>query len=285
MPWSSRLFRAAGASALALAIVGLTSTAAVAADPPEGSYVSPARAWVDPTQPDIDGDHVVTVEYHFPLPTTHWVSHSRAPRYTDGVTHCIGTKMDFGIRMTCSATGDPVPGDYTIPLDIRSEGGDDFGFVANFTVCPETGCSDLFTLALEPEASAVCAGTDLAELGDIAYRFNVLWNASDARFGALPGVTVTSDFPTDGSTFALAGSLATPGDYELPLTVTDEFGGDHDSTLPITTLAAGEAGCPGLAATGLQSHETIGWMLALLATGTVLVIAAHRRTAGQRRAS
>ncbi len=278
MPLRSRLFRAAGASALALALVGLTSTAAVAADPPPpGSYIAPAQGWVDPTHPDGTGKYPISFEFHFPVPSTHWVSHATAPRYTSGLTHCSLHNLDFGTTIDCLATGDPVPGDYTIPVDIRSEGGDDFGFVANFTVCPETGCSDLFTLALEPEASAVCAGTDLSELGDIAYRFNVLWNASDAQFGALPGVTVTSDLPSDGATFTLAGSLATPGDYELPVTVTDEFGGEHDASLPITALAPGEAGCPGLAATGLQPQETIGWMLALLATGTVLLVAARRR--------
>ena len=277
------------AAAVSLALVSGGTATAAAADPitgddPAGTYSSPAHVWVDPTVA-----MSYSVDFHFPIPESHWVSHGSAvPIVTGGVSHCSITREDFGTTLSCiTAGGTPNPGEFIVTVGVRSEAGDDFTMHAPLTVCPITGCSDLFDVTLSSDAWEVCPGEELSNLGPVEYLFNVAWNATNVEFtpiSAAAGGTwdVTTESPTGGATFALEGALENPGEYALGVTVIDEFDGEHEASLPITVLEEkpGQCGVPAaatLAATGTDLTAPLVGMLALLASGTLALLVARRR--------
>lgn len=288
MPPRPRLVRALGVSLLALAALFAAPSAALAAappgPPPEGSTVTPAHVWVDPTHPNGDGEVWFFVTITFPVPDTHWVTHAIAPRLTDGSTHCQTTKTATGVTFACTSAGTAIPAEISSALSVRSEGGDDFGWVIPITVCPLTGCSDLFELTLSETAWEVCPGEDLAALDPVVYEFNVPWNAAEVRVGSLAAAGGDPEFfsgpPAAGSEFTATGSLQNPGSYELPVTLVDEFGSDHTATIDVTVKTA--AACGQLAATGSALEGTTALatgMLGLIAAGVIVLAAASRRAA------
>lgn len=290
MPLRPRLVRALGAVLLASAAVVAVPSAALAAappgPPPEGSTVTPAHAWVDPTHPNDNGRVWFSVDFHFPFPDTHWVTHASAPRLTDGVTHCNLTR-DNALEIAtlqCQAVGTAVPAELTTTVGVRSEGGDNFAFTVPVTVCPLTGCSDLFELGLGVTSWEVCPGEDLSGQEPVEYIFNVAWNPGEVRVGSLASAggdaAFVSEPPANGSLLIARGSLQNPGTYPVPVTITDEFGGEHTATLDITVKTA--AACGQLAATGSALDRTAGiaaGTLALIALGAVALVAAGRRSA------
>lgn len=274
-------------AALTLAVAPAAQAAEPPGPPPEGSYTSPAHAWVDPTHPTDLGRVWFAIDFHFPFPDTHWVSHAQAPRLTDGVTHCqlIKNNDEQYVTMRCEAIGTAVPGEYVAPLDVRSEGGDNFGWSVPVTVCPLDGCSPLFSLELANASWEVCPGDDLSALDPAQYVFNVAWNPDEvsvdtAGLAAAGGdPAFFSGPPADGSELSATGSLQVPGAYVVPVTITDEFGGEHTADLDITVKSA--AACGQLAATGSaldQMAGVAGGMFALIALGALTVAAAARRS-------
>ena len=288
MPLRPRALRALGVSLLALAALVAAPTAALAAappgPPPEGSTVTPAHVWVDPTHPNGDGKVWFFVTITFPVPDTHWVTHAMAPVLTDGSTHCQTTKTATGVTFACTSDGTAIPAELTATINVRSEGGDNFGWVIPVTVCPLTGCGDLFELTLSETAWEVCPGEDLATLDPVVYEFNVPWNAAEVRVGSLAAAGGDPAFfsgpPAAGSELTAAGSLQNPGSYEFPVTLVDEFGNDHTATIDVTVKTA--AACGQLAATGSAIEGTAGLalgMLGLIGAGAIAIAVAGRRAA------
>lgn len=288
MPLRPRFVRALGAVLLASAAVVAVPSAALAAappgPPPEGSTVTPAHAWVDPTHPNDNGRVWFSVDFHFPFPDTHWVTHASAPRLTDGVTHCnLSRDTDLEIAtLACEAIGTAIPAELTTSMAVRSEGGDNFGWTVPVTVCPLTGCSDLFELELANASWEVCPGEDLSSQEPVEYIFNVAWNPGEVRVGSLADAggdaTFVSEQPANGALLAARGSLQNPGTYAVPVTITDEFGGEHTAPLDITVKSA--AACGQLAATGAALDGAAGvaaGMLALIGFGAAAMIVASRR--------
>ncbi|MDO7882617.1 hypothetical protein [Antiquaquibacter soli] len=267
---------AAAVAVLTLGIAAPASAAAPPTDPPAGWYTSPAHIWVDPTV-GLEFD----VEFFFTIPTSFWVLHAQAPVLFDrnvghSVTHCQVAKTATGATFTCDTLGDApaAPGDYSATIAVRSEGGDNYSLTAPITVCPLTGCSPEFDVELvsgdateEPAAWETCAGADLTELGSVAYAFNVPWNADAVELSGVVGSA--GDAPdaevvpiggaAAGDGFSLEGTIATPGEYTVTATITDEFGGEHTAELPLTVA---DCASPQLAATGSTTDRLDG-MLAL----------------------
>ncbi len=248
--------------------------------------MTPAHTWVDPTHPNDNGRVWFNVDFHFPFPDTHWVSHASAPRLTDGVTHCQLVKDTPNEILTfrCEATGTAAPGELSSTVQIRSEGGDNFAWTVPITVCPLTGCSDLFELSLSETSWEVCPGEDLASLEPVEYLFNVDWNAAEVRVGSLAAAGGDPAFfsgpPANGSTLTATGSLQNPGSYPVDVTLTDEFGADHTATIDVTVKTA--AACGQLAATGSALDRTAALaagMLGLIGLGATAMVAAGRRAA------
>lgn len=275
------------ATALTLAVAPAAQAAVPPGPPPEGSFVTPAHVWVDPTHTNDDGRLWFVADFHFPFPDTYWVSHGTAPRLSDGVTHCSLTKNEAGqyLRFSCDATGTAAPGDVPASVSIRSEGGDNFGWTIPITVCPLDGCSPLFSLELTNASWEVCPGDDLSALDPAQYVFNVDWNPDEvsvdtaglAAAGGNPAFF--SGPPADGSELSATGSLQVPGAYVVPVTITDEFGGEHTADLDITVKSA--AACGQLAATGSALDQMAGTalgMLAVIAAGTLALVGASRRS-------
>lgn len=278
MRLNARQIRAASAIILATVSVATASgTAPADGTPPQYSYVTPAHAWIDPALSNDHHTFPVAFEYHFVPPEGAWSVHSTTPDYTTKDPHCVPAKSDVGANVYCTGGGEGYPGDYEVRLTVRPEGAEDFDLIGHLTVCEPGRCSTSFDLAVEPAAATACPGNDLSQLGEFSYQFNVPWNASDATFGDLPGVSVSTEPPADGGTFRLAGSIAEPGEHTLDVTVTDEFGGVHLSELSITVPSAGESGCPGLAPTGANESRALFVGLPLTIFGIVFVVVARRR--------
>lgn len=199
---------------------------------------------------------------------------------SDGVTHCQLQKPDYGLAFQCEAMGTAIPGDYQQTISVRSEDGDNYSFVVDLTVCPLTGCSALFSLALDSAGWSVCPGDELSELGDVAFDYNVPWNASAIAFSPIAGAAgdwvVRGGGMADGDTFSIDGTIPSPGDFSLDVFITDEFGAEHEASLPIHVKSVAECAPPALAATGRDSGATASAAAVLLALGTLLVLARLR---------
>jgi hypothetical protein len=277
------------AAALTLAVAPAAQAAAPPGPPPEGSYLSPAHTWVDPTNLNDDDEMWFQSRFYFTFPEdgVQWVVSSSAPAFTTGTVHCSLVKDAPGqfVLVSCTGAGDPVVGDITMTVRMRSEAGDNFAWTIPITVCPLTGCSPLFSLELANASWEVCPGEDLESLDPVEYVFNTDWNPDEVRIdtAALAAAggdpTFVSGPPANGSLLGARGSLQVSGDYVVPVTITDGFGGEHTADLDITVKSA--AACGQLAATGSALDQMAGTalgMLAVIAAGSLALVAASRRS-------
>lgn len=248
--------------------------------------VSPAHVWADPAVGGPGGPATFGVDIRFPVePTLAWVATVSLPKLSDGVTSCPVAPDATGLRILCTITGTTTPGDVVMVVEFKSAKPDpDAPRVVSvggslaipLTVCPSTGCSALYDLALTPSEAVVCAGSDLAEAALARYEFGLPWNAVSAVLGAVPGLpagslALTGAAPVDGAVVPLAGTVAVPGSYRVPISVTDEFGGVHESALTLDVVDARSARCLELAETGGHAEQLVGAALAALVLGLLLL--------------
>ena len=248
--------------------------------------VSPAHVWADPTVGGSDGPVTFGFDIRFSAePTLGWVATVSFPKLSDGATSCPVTPDKTGLRVLCTVTGTITPGDVVLVVEFKSEKPDpDASRVVSvggslaipLTVCPSTGCSALYDLAISPSEAVVCAGSDLAEATLARYEFGLPWNAVSAELGPVPGLAPDSlvlaeATPADGAVVPLVGTVPVPGGYRLPISVTDEFGGVHESALELEVVDAATAPCLELAETGGSAAQLVGAGLAALALGLLLL--------------
>ena len=158
------------------------------------------------------------------------------------------------------------------------------------TVCPLTGCSDLFSLTISPDPVVVWANPNIYEQTSGTYTFNTDWNPLEVRIDDLvdaqgnpaPGIyDVKSERPGNGRKFVYAGTFTQPGYYYSTVTMSDEFGGEHEA--PFTVRVCTPELCRDLLelpSTGVDAGAVSvvgGSALATLAAGIWFVVARRRR--------
>ena len=283
---------AAVIAALSATLVGasVAVTGPAQADSPEVSH-SPQHVWIDPTQPNADGNYEFVATIHMPEPTGHSVIHAQTGTFTTGPIHCQAPAAEDGGQISCEGTGDPIPGEYLIVMDMKSEGPEEFDWTIPLTVCPLTGCSDLFSLTVTPDPIVVWANPDIYEQTYGTYTFNTDWNAVevkmedhllDAQGNPAPGIhDPLSEPPANGAHFGYRGQFTKPGFYYSTVTLIDEFGGEHET--PFTVRVCTPELCRDLLelpSTGVDTRAVTvagGSALAVLAAGIWFVVARRRR--------
>lgn len=290
-------------NALTLTAAALVSAwglaAPVSAAEPVEWRSDPPIIWIDPT----DGLDF-SVEYFVdPMPEGAWVVGATAPNLVKpdsghSVIQCTVAKTPTGATLSCAVLGEfePKEGNAGVArVRFTVEGIEYVLMDVPIVICPPTGCASYFELALAESSMTVCAGEDLAAVEPNSYVFNVPWNAQLAQLGTIdgdPGADweFLSAPPADGSVFEFRGWFSNPGEYTLPITVTDEFGTPHTAELELIVEDCGPAAsptaapAPRLAATGT---DHLGRMLPLAvglgaaglgAVGLAFLIAATRLT-------
>ncbi len=216
------------------------------------------RAWIDPTVVNGSGRPFFSATMNFPPidAGVHTVAHGTAPSGLATASHCqIARPADGVTGVTCEFLGTVTPGDSTVTIRVRSEGGHDYSASVPVTMCPLTGCSPLFEVtAVQAESIEVCPDEQLA--GSFVYDFNVAWNASGAALGeeAPEGLTLDAGSVRDGGAFSIAGVVSEPGEYSIPIVVTDEFGVEHSTSVAVTITEP----VPGVCGVALEEEEEPG---------------------------
>jgi LPXTG-motif cell wall-anchored protein len=286
-------------TALALAICTLLAsfagTAMLAipaqADSPEVSH-TPQHVWVDPTVRNADGNYEWSFRINLPEVTEQAVIGATAVQFTNGVVHCQAPQPVDGGILTCEGTGDAIPGDYTVDVELRVLAGTLYTWEVPLTVCPLTGCSDLFSFTVSPNPIVIWAGdTRETHIGG-TYNFNVLWNFGEIKFlddlRDAQGIVAAglydplSEPAKDGAQFGYRGYFTQPGYYSSTVIVLDEFGGEHsaDFTVRVCTLET----CADLLALPDTGVNTLALLAAgtfaglTLATGSFMLIVRRRRS-------
>ncbi len=258
----------------------------------DGASHSPVHVWVDPTQPDVNGDYTWSATIHMPPLVGRAVVHAQAPAFVDGPVHCQAPRPEDGGVLTCVGTGAPIPGEYDVAVELKQEGGPGYSWSIPVTVCPLTGCSDLFSLSISPSPIVIWANPTITDQTFGFYNFNVDWNALEVRIPNLvdahgaeaPGIhDPVSELPGNGAKFGYRGTFTTPGTYFMTVTVVDEFGGEHsaDVTVRVCTPEA----CADLLTlpdTGIDTvaFVAIGAFAAVAIVAGVLVLILRRRNNG-----
>lgn len=280
--------RAAASLAMVLFVVVMNSVfvySQAVADS-DGTSHSPVHVWVDPTQPDANGDFTWSATIHMPALAGRAVVHAQAPRFVDGSVHCQAPRPEDGGVLTCLGTGTPIPGDYDVAVDLKQEGGPGYNWSIPVTVCPLTGCSGLFSLSISPDPIVIWANPTITDQTFGQYIFNVEWNAEEVRIANLvdshgldaPGIyDPVSEFPGNGAKFGYRGTFTTSGTYVTTVTVVDEFGGEHSAD--VTVRVCTPEVCADLLALPDTGIDTVAFVaigvfavVAILAGVLVLVI-------------
>lgn len=250
---------------------------AAVADSPGVSH-SPQHVWVDPTVRNVDGDYEFSFIVNMPEVTEPAVMSGTAPQFTTGPVNCQAPEPIDGDELSCVGQGNAVPGEYTVGLELRVVSGVLHTWSVPLTVCPLTGCSDLFSLTISPNPMVIWANPTITEQTYGQYDFNIAWNPFEVRIDELrdaqgnvaPGVyDPRSEIPGDGSKFAYAGTFTVPGYYYGTITMIDEFGGEHDA--PYTVRVCTPETCADLLALPDTGIDTVG--IAALAAFAVLATA------------
>jgi len=260
------------------------------ADSPEVSH-TPQHVWVDPTVPNADDEYEWSFTINMPELTEAGVISATAPQFTTGPVACTAPQAVDGGILSCVGEGDPIPGDYTVDVELRVTAGTLYTWEVPLTVCPLTGCSDLFSFTVSPNPIVIWAGKTMETHMGGTYNFNVLWNFSeitsfgdllDAQGNVAPGLyDRKSERATDGARFAFQGYFTQPGYYSSTIVISDEFGGEHSADFTVRVCSAET--CPdllGLADTGVSTQTmavTSGVALAVLALGTAFVFLRKRK--------
>ena len=277
--------------ALSATLVGasIVVTAPAQADSPEVSH-SPQHVWIDPTQPNADGNYEFVATIHMPELTGRAVIHAQTGTFATGPIHCQAPAAEDGGQISCEGEGDPIPGEYLIVMDMKSEGPEEFDWTIPLTVCPLTGCSDLFSMTIAPDPIVVWANPNVYEQTSGTYTFNTDWNPLEVRIADLvdaegnpaPGsFDVKSERPGNGRKFVYVGTFTQPGYYYSTATMIDEFGGEHPA--PFTVRVCTPELCRDLLelpSTGVDAGAVTvagGSALAVLAAGIWFVVARRRR--------
>jgi LPXTG-motif cell wall-anchored protein len=284
----------------ALALVVSTVLASVAAgavfalpaqaDSPGVSH-TPQHVWVDPTVRNVDGNYEWSLRINMPEVTEPAVTRATAPEFATGSVHCTAPQPVDGGILSCVGIGDAIPGDYTVVVELRVTAGILYTWEVPLTVCPLTGCSDLYSFTVSPDPIVIWAGdTRETHMGG-TYNFNVPWNFEeitflgdllDAQGNIAPGLyDPLSEPATDGAQFGYRGYFTQPGYYSSTIVISDEFGGEHSADF--TVRVCSPETCPEpleLADTGASTQTmavTSGVALAVLALGTAFVFMRHRK--------
>ena len=277
--------------ALSATLVGasVAVTAPAQADSPEVSH-RPTHVWVDPTQRNVDGNYEWSFSIHLPEITEAAVVSGSAPQFTTGVVTCQAPDPVDGSTLSCVGQGDAIPGEYTVDVELRVLAGVLYTWQVPLTVCPLTGCSDLFSLTITPDPIVVWANPNIYEQTYGTYTFNTDWNPSEVKIDDLvdahgnpaPGIfDPISEPPANGHKFGFRGTFTQPGYYYSTVTMVDEFGGEHPA--PITVRVCTPELCRDLLelpSTGVDAAAFIGAggsALAVLAAGIWFVVARRRR--------
>lgn len=224
-----------------LACAGIGAAQPAFADT-NGASHSPVHVWVDPTHPDVNGDFAWSVTIHMPPLTGRAIIHSQAPAFVDGQVHCQTPDTVDGGVLSCVGSGNPIPGEYSVAIELKQEGAPGYTWDVPVTVCPLTGCSDLFTLTVSPDPVVIWANPTITDQTFGFYNFNVDWNARevqiqnllDAQGNEAPGLhDPVSEFPGNGSKFGYRGTFTQPGTYFTTVTIVDEFGGEHPANVTV----------------------------------------------------
>ncbi len=280
------------ASAFVIGTAGLGAlafvTPATAASSPEVSS-SPTHIWVDPTVRNANNKYEWSAVIHMPPITSHAVIHSTVVPFATGVMHCQAPAATDGGVLSCEGEGDAIPGEYTVTMELRSEGDQNYFWEIPLTVCPLTGCSDLFSLTVSPTPIVVWANPTITEQTYGQYDFNVDWNATevrmqdnllDAQGNPAQGIyDLKSEIPGNGSRFGYYGTFTQPGYYYSTVTMIDEFGGEHEA--PFTVRVCTPETCADLLKlpdTGVAATaNTAGGAFAVLAVGAGAFMLVVRR--------
>lgn len=269
--------------------LGAVMPSAAVADSPGVSH-SPQHVWVDPTVRNVDGDYDFSFIVNMPEVTELAVMHATAPQFTTGPVSCIAPEPIDGDESSCVGEGDAIPGEYTISLELRVVSGVLHTWSVPLTVCPLTGCSDLFSLTISPDPMVIWANPTITEQTYGQYDFNIDWNPLEVRIDELrdaqgniaPGIyDPRSEIPADGSQFNYHGTFTVPGYYYGTITMIDEFGGEHDA--PYTVRVCTPETCADLLKlpdTGVAAVAiTAGAAFAVLAVGAgAFMLVVRRRT-------
>jgi len=278
--------------ALSATLVGasVAVTAPAQADSPEVSH-RPTHVWVDPTQRNVDGNYEWSFSIHMPEITEAAVVSGSAPQFTTGVVTCLAPDPVDGSTLSCVGQGDAIPGEYTVDVELRVLAGVLYTWQVPLTVCPLTGCSDLFSFTVSPDPIVVWANPEIYEQTWGTYNLNIDWNPVeikmednilDAQGNPVPGIhDPISEPPANGAHFGYRGQFTKPGYYYSTVTLIDEFGGEHEA--PFTVRVCTPELCRDL----LELPDTGpdvsafavagGSALAMLAAGIWFVVARRRR--------
>jgi hypothetical protein len=164
--------------------LGAVMPSAAVADSPGVSH-SPQHVWVDPTQRNIDGDYEWSFRINMPEVTEQAVISATAVQFTTGVVSCQAPEPVDGGILSCVGTGDAIPGDYTVDVELRVLAGTLYTWEVPLTVCPLSGCSDLFSLTISPDPMVIWANPTITEQTYGQYDFNVDWNADEVKLDEL----------------------------------------------------------------------------------------------------
>jgi LPXTG-motif cell wall-anchored protein len=260
------------------------------ADSPEVSH-TPQHVWVDPTVPNVDGNYEWSFRINMPEVTEPAVFSASAPQFTTGAVICQAPQAIDGGILSCVGTGDAIPGDYTVDVELRVLAGTLYTWEVPLTVCPLTGCSDLFSLTISPDPMVIWANPTITEQTYGQYDFNIDWNADEVKLDELrdaqgniaPGIyDPVSEIPRNGSQFGYRGSFTQPGYYFGTVTMIDEFGGEHDA--PYTVRVCTPETCADLLALPDTGVNTLALLAAgtfaglTLAAGSFMLIVRRRRS-------
>jgi hypothetical protein len=204
--------------------------------------------WVDPTVRNLDGDYEWSFAIHFPEISGPAVTSASAPEFTTGPVHCQAPDALDGGVLTCVGQGDAIPGDYVVDVELMGLAGILHTWEVPLTVCPLTGCDDVFSLTISPSTLIVWANPNIYEQTLGTYVFNTDWNPDGVAIAELvdsdgnsPGgeASPISEQPKNGAKFGYRGAFTTPGYYYSTVTMYDEFGNPHevDFTVRICTIA------------------------------------------------
>ena len=176
-------------------------------------------------------------------------------------------------------------------VELRVVAGTLYTWEVPLTVCPLTGCSDLFSFTVSPNPIMIWAGDTVETHIGGTYDCNFLWNFGEIKFlddlvdaqgKVAPGLyDPLSEPASNGAQFGYRGYFTQPGYFSSTVNVSDEFGGEHSADF--TVRVCSPETCPELlelADTGVSTQAravTSGVALAVLALGTALVFMRHRK--------
>jgi len=251
-------FSAAAAVAFASVFVAVPAMA----DSPGASH-SPEHVWVDPTVRNLDGNYEWSFAIHFPEISGPAVTSASAPEFTTGPVHCQAPEAIDGGVLSCEGQGNAIPGEYVVDVELMGLAGVLHTWEVPLTVCPLTGCADVFSLTISPSTLIVWANPNIYDQTFGTYVFNTDWNPVEVAIDDLVDANGSppegdaypvTERPMNGSNFGYRGAFTSPGYYYSTVTMYDEFGNPHeaDYTVRVCTVET----CRdllGLANTGVDS--------------------------------